>query len=89
MLSTLLLFLPTAPDDYSCDDSRIITFTPDNFQSPYCFLVFVVDDMAVELTESFSLMLSTNDEDVLLKTTKHQVEIVDNDCKLNCKNDYT
>ena len=39
--------------------------------------------MAVEFSESFSLELSTNDEDVFLKTTKQHIEITDDDCKLN------
>lgn len=77
------IFLPTAPDDFNSTDSRIITFTPDNFQSPYCFTVYIVDDMTVELTESINILLSTSDEYVILKMTNYQVEIADNDRKLN------
>lgn len=47
-------------------------------------MVPLVDDMVVETTESFSLILSTSDEDVNLKITEHTVEIVDDDCEFDC-----
>ena len=58
-------------------------FTPDNFDTPYCFVVPIMDDMVVETTESFSLILSTFDEDVNLKITEHTIEIVDDDCEFD------
>ena len=70
-----------APADYSAD-VRTFTFTPDNFQDPYCFLIPILDDMMVEYTEDFRLMLTTVDVDVNFKIDEHTVEIVDNDCEL-------
>lgn len=37
--------------------------------------------MVVEYTESFSLMLTTFDADVVFKIAEHTVEIIDNDCE--------
>ena len=46
-------------------------------------MVPIMDDMVVETTESFSLILSTFDEDVNLKITEHTIEIVDDDCEFD------
>lgn len=70
----------SAPADYS-DGARAFTFTPDNFESSYCFPIPIENDMVVEYTESFSLMLTTFDADVVFKIAEHTVEIIDNDCE--------
>ena len=47
-------------------------------------MVPIVEDMMVETTESFSLILTTSDEAVNLKITEQTVEIVDDDCEFDC-----
>ena len=60
----------------------MITFTPANFQTPYCFPIAIMDDQIVENREDFSLILSASDEYVNFKIVEHMVEIIDDDCKL-------
>ena len=60
----------------------MVTFTPDNFQTPYCFPISIMDDQIVENREDFSLILSASDKYVNFKIVEHMVEIIDDDCKL-------
>ena len=60
----------------------MITFTPANFLTPYCFPIAIMDDQIVENRENFSLILSASDEYVNFKIAEHIVEIIDDDCKL-------
>ena len=59
----------------------MITFTPANFQTPYCFSISIMDDQIVENREDFSLILSASDKYVNFKIIEHKVEIIDDDCK--------
>ena len=65
--------------DYISSGTRQFTFTPENFA--YCFNVTVRDDSILEMTEAFSLKLTSEDEDVKFKTNELQLRIVDNDGK--------
>ena len=65
--------------DYS-NGALEFTFTPEDFFLPYCFPLYIVDDMVVEDQEFFDLTLGSTD-DVLFKTGILRVEIEDNDCE--------
>ena len=63
--------------DFAFNGSRNFTFTPGI--TMYCFPVRTVDDMVLEDKENFSLVLSSPDPDVNLKTSSVTVKIRDND----------
>lgn len=75
------MLFPPVPIDYTTNDTRQFVFTPENFDTPYCFNVSIRDDNVTETTENFSLKLSSEDEDVKFKRSELQLEIEDNDCK--------
>lgn len=69
--------------DFVFTGDRVFTFTPDNFETPYCFSTTIVDDSIFEPPkEYFLLNLTSNDEDVFVKDGLHQVIICDDDSKL-------
>ena len=73
---TAILYL-SDPMDFAFNGSRNFTFIPGN--TMYCFPVQTVDDMVLEDKENFSLVLSSPDPDVDLKTRMVTVKIRDND----------
>lgn len=77
------------PMDIDFNTARHFTFTPVNFETPYCFSVSIEDDEVVEDQEDFTLSLTSSDVDVLVKKDSHTVFIVDNDCELSGAYDYS
>ena len=70
-----------APADFLLDGPVEHTFSADNFEMPYCFNVVILDDMACEESETFSLSVVSKDLSVRMKIPTLTVQIRDNDSK--------
>ena len=66
-----------APDDYSALQS-LLTFTP-GVNVSCATVVPIIDDAVVEDNQTFNVVLSTEDPNVLLDPASATVTIVDND----------
>ena len=54
--------------------------SPDNQEMPFCFQLIIIDDDVVELNETLSIFLSSNDSAVRVGGQLN-VTIIDNDSK--------
>ena len=78
--------------DFDFDGRRTFTFNESNFEMQYCFQVTIEDDGFLEDTETFSLIVSADEESgahVSMKNARHRVGIYDDDSMLNCRVAFT
>lgn len=77
ILVAVITLHTTAPDDYSALQN-LLTFTPGGNVS--CMAVVpIIDDAVLEDNQTFSVVLNTEDPNVLLDPASATVTIVDND----------
>ncbi len=84
-MNSFISFDLTTPlaDDFGSISLELGIFQPATATLPWCWIIFISNDDIVESTDTFSVVLSTNEPDVvLLRPSSAVVSIVDDDCKL-------
>ena len=76
-LDYIAILHTAAPDDYSALQN-LLTFTP-GVNVSCTTVVPIIDDAVLEDNQTFSIVLSTEDPDVLLDPASAIVTIIDND----------
>ena len=69
-----------APGDFSLLTEQL-TFNPENGSQRDCAIIMVENDLTLEDDESFSVILTTTDPDVIIAPNLTVVTITDDDSK--------
>ena len=84
-----VIFVHIEADDYreiTASNNPLVSFTQDPSTHRQCFTVNITDDESLEDTERFSLILSLVEGSAVpveVLPPMSEVEIIDDDCKLN------
>ena len=76
--TVIIILFNITLDDYE-DLSPPATLTFSNTQLVQCVDITIVDDNIAELTEVFSVVLSTNDTQIIVSYSTAEIFITDND----------